>query len=313
MKHAFKDFSAYHSDHSGLFGLELEVEWLVNPLLNVIEGWSIKADDSLRHFGVEYVTPGPVPSGDLDQRIATLIDLLSPYKNNIVLDSPRTSFHVHMNNFNLTPLQLINNCLLYWFVEPTISQFCGKKRLGNLFCLRLQDAEESLSRLRSAIVGRNPFLSRGTNDYKYSSLNLAPNSRLGTVEFRCMAGDINKDRLTAWVRTLENIRKKSLEFTNPVDISNSFFRNRENLVREILHPVISNEVKITSDLCEENLGLLSTFVHSLDWKRALGEMESEIECAYIPTMQRKRARPKGLFDNPPNVVAIDRMLDPIER
>lgn len=294
MKYVYGDFSNYHTKPTGWWGMELEVEAL--KVLPIIEGsgWTTKADDSLRHVGREYVTTRPMPDKEekLRQIIDGLVDTLKKHSEGLLYDSPRTSFHVHMNTYKMTPIQVINTAVLYWLIEPVITDFCGPKRKGNLFCLRLQDAEDALMLLQQEVRRANVILTPGNNNYKYAGLNLCSMNRLGTMEFRCMRGAIDTNVLFPWVNTLGRIRDAAMEYGNPQDICNMFYKsNKKTLVSRLTHEAVASHVLASKSFDQDirhNEVILNNFAHSVVWKVKSGEFTSNIEKVYLPSFRKVR-------------------------
>lgn len=309
----YGDFSNKHTKSTGWFGLELEVE--ATAVLPIVEngGWTTKADDSLRFVGREYVTTRPMSDklAKLEMIIGGLVNKINNESMGLIKDSPRTSFHVHMNTYHLTPIQVLNVATLYWLLEPCLVSYCGKPREGNLFCLRLQDAEDILHNIVREIKANNVMLSRGDNETKYAGLNILPVNRLGTIEFRCMRASYEAQDLVDWVATIAMIRDVALEYNSPRDICDMFYKsNKAALIERTCRPRVAAHIFSLPDWQKRiltNEALLNSFAYANNWKSVEQSFNKAIETLYMPTFRRVRAadvRPGDALDEPP-VVADD--------
>lgn len=184
--------------------------------------WKFHIENSLRHYGFEYVSK-PLKYADYKKQVKGLFDNLRkkigktklPFTNSI-----RTSVHVHFEVLNYTTLDVVNFACLYWIMEPFLQHFCGSHRQGNLFCVRLRDS--GYTRAKLAEVLRNYTL-LFDNDlisehYRYGSVNFNSVSKFGTIEFRMMRGVSHEKPAYIWIDALEKIRRFALQFTNPQEL-----------------------------------------------------------------------------------------------
>lgn len=198
----------------GMFGLEVECEGNNLPYLEAGLGPWVSVDDgSLR--GVfpktrcEYILNNPL---NYDKAIESIEVLGETFKNNnsILNYSFRTSVHVHVNVQDLDEVQVLNFIYLYLLYEESLVDFCGEGRKANRFCLRLQDAD-GLSEVLHHIFTRGLF---GIKEFRednirYSSINLWPLVKYGSLEFRAMKGTHDPELLIPWLTALKELREKA--------------------------------------------------------------------------------------------------------
>ena len=199
---------------SGPIGVEVEVEG--DDLPRLVDGWQAEHDGSLLGESMEYVLRQPLT---LVKAGEALDNLDQAYKNHgsVLRDSCRTSVHIHINVQTLTPTQLFNFMTAYMVLEEVLVKFCGEERVGNLFCLRVRDAEFSLDRyVKVARTGEMMYL--GDDDIRYSAMNTNSVAKFGSLEFRAMRGGAGTRTIKIWMGLLFTLRNKSKEFANPQEI-----------------------------------------------------------------------------------------------
>ena len=190
----------------GALGVEIEVEGDCLPYRG-LEGWRCEDDGSLRGESMEYVFEGPTPTNLAKQRVRELCAALEGCD---IQDSGRGGIHVHVNIRKLTQKQVKTFILLYLLYERTLMQFCGEGRVGNLFCLRMEDAEGLFFELRQAFERDNLML-LDTDNIRYASINCKAIAQYGSLEFRGMASTIDAERIITWIDLLLDLRKAAQE------------------------------------------------------------------------------------------------------
>lgn len=203
----------------GMFGIEIEAE---GQHLRAVDNdvWKTVPDGSLRgefpDQAAEFVLQRP-----LDKRyILNALDaLIEEQKNARFAFSLRTSVHVHMNVQQLTEVQLGNVIYTYLLLEELLVEYCGQTRKANRFCLRLQDAEGLSPVLQMLYTQGLAQAKRGMNDnVRYASINLAAIPKYGSLEFRAMRGNLDRDVLNTWISALDNIREFAVNQPSPAAI-----------------------------------------------------------------------------------------------
>lgn len=170
-------------------GIEVELE---NVQLTVRPtGWTIVNDGSLKIAGKEFTIPVWNTSA-----YVYLTNLFGSLKAET---SARCSVHVHVDISKLSIIQLQNLLLIYCIFENTLYRYSGR-RWGSNYCVPVRShLHENICGLRM----ENLF-----NIFpKYSGLHFFPDNKLCTVEFRQMAGTMNKDYINNWIMIVSNLVK----------------------------------------------------------------------------------------------------------
>lgn len=214
------------ADVKGRFGLEIECEGNNLPLLKG-HPWISTDDGSLRgvfpHSRNEYILNKPLDLPEAVEAIAFLNKQFEEHKSELNF-SFRTSVHVHANMQQLDEVQVLNVIYLYMLMEPSLVEYCGEGRKANRFCLRLQDADGLYDLLSQIFVRGLRYVKEYREDaIRYSSLNLAPLYKYGSVEFRAMRGTSDPAVLVPWLNVLNCIIEKATQpRTTPVSIRKEF-------------------------------------------------------------------------------------------
>lgn len=183
--------------------------------------WSVKGDGSLRN-GAEFFTNGPVYVNKLDDALLEFEKYSQGCK--FRKDSIRTSVHYHLNVTPLTLNQIIAAIVGWWLVETPIVNTQGPTRVGNLFCLRVSDAEHLVQDLiRSIREDNTPLLGGSLGDnVKYAALNINAVGRFGSLEFRFNRGTVDPSEITKWGRFLYSFVHKCASYNTPMAIVEHF-------------------------------------------------------------------------------------------
>jgi hypothetical protein len=195
----------------GDLGIEIEVEGNKPfPYGNQIPGdWRATTDGSLRGHSIEYVSAFPVKYENLNMHITGLQDVLEQ-KGVKINHSFRAGVHVHVNVREMTLDEITSFASVYYILEHALVRYCGDSREGNLFCLRLEDAEAPVHFLEMALRDKNLGLLE--NDHlRYASMNFASISKHGSLEFRAMETTPNLEKIIPWATMLYRIREFSLK------------------------------------------------------------------------------------------------------
>lgn len=259
----------------GDVGLELEVESMRGTPHVDTDVWMSKGEGSLRYHGIEYVTRTPILC-DKDKRgkIKYLTDIINRTEYRVIQDSPRTSLHVHTNVVNHTYNELWNQIVAWWLVENLMLKYCGEEmREGNLFCLRLCDAEGLVSYCIGELKrGLFSFERFAANELRYSAQNLTAVRKFGSLEYRCMRGVTDEETIDVWSSELHNLSRNAKGFRNPEHVLDTFIAYpdpAEFLNRLFSSKFVEQLVRIPKwkELIEENVGLVSTIAYLHDWDR----------------------------------------------
>jgi hypothetical protein len=205
-----------------LVGVEIEVEAHSALPTGHTTLWRNTMDNSLRGSSREYIIKAPSTPTAAKQAVTALYRRFE--RNNVVLkDSMRAGVHIHLNQQHKTLRQMLTFASLYWIFEDyLIKTYCGNEREGNLFCLRLSDAEAPIMALVSAIRDRSGLVAYGDDNLRYSSMNFCALARFGTLEFRALRTPLTPGPIRDWIDVLVELENKAFEFESPQQLIESF-------------------------------------------------------------------------------------------
>lgn len=243
----------------GEIGLEIEIETQDGfDFPPAPKYWSVHVDGSLRN-GLEYSLRNPLSLEELP----VALDI---WKNSIYntkcRPSIRTSVHVHFNVIPYTVLQVLNIISVYWLLENVILRYAGNYREGNLFCLRIKDADQAVDNITSQLSEtRFDFANFGEGNYKYAALNIASVARLGSLEFRGLQGIYDPVMIMSWVKLHHKLIHEAISFSNPKEILKFYEQSSvNNFCSRFLTPEFVQILPTLSptfvNLIKENLGYL---------------------------------------------------------
>lgn len=183
----------------GDLGLEIELEGTLVPPAGVF--WAHKQEGSLRQHphGYEYILQKPIKMEKLDEALA---EIKKVFDNSTIFPSIRCSTHIHVNVTSKTLREIYNIIGYYYLVEDFLVRTQGPMRCGNLFCLRMSDAEALPWDIGQSIQRQRYFTHFGMPQFKYGALNLAAPMRYGSLEFRFLRPITNVDLLRKWSEIL---------------------------------------------------------------------------------------------------------------
>ena len=255
----------------GDLGIELEVEGTRTLPVIMDDIWITKEDESLRGTAYEYVTNRPITFDSTKlSKIKQLTDRLAVTEG-VVLDSPRTSLHVHVNVLDHTPLQVWTAACTYWLLENVLIKYCGEdQREGNLFCLRLIDSEAVLKYAIADTSSRYPFDSLRTDNIRYAGQNLNAIWKFGTLEYRGMRGTIDPNVIDTWTTEMYNIVHKSKRFKSPEEVLDTYLANPEGFMDLVISPSFIYYMKSYTGwkkLLKENAAILCQFCYCQNWDK----------------------------------------------
>lgn len=182
------------------------VQWDKNrvKLAKPLEFWHAKGDNSLRN-GLEYVTMMAVPLPRLHDVMTEWATVTQGTRWRH--DSIRTSVHYHVNVSMLTPTEILTAIMGWWLLETPVVDLQGPTRVGNLFCLRVSDAEHLVTDLMASMEQDPlPLLGQNLSDnVKYAALNMNAIRRFGSLEFRFNRGTVDPHEIERWGRFLHEM------------------------------------------------------------------------------------------------------------
>ena len=249
---------------SGLVGLEFEVEG--ERLPDEVPGWNTHSEGSLREYHGypprEYVMAGP---SDFWEGAIRRLGLA--LNRSTCVFSERTSVHLHVNVNDLEVQEYINFIILWILYEEAFISYCSNSRKGNLFCLSSNEAQGMFEALEK-------FVSRGFNlrefddGVRYAALNLAATVKFGSLEFRCLEGTDDMERVRVWVKSILRLRKIAKSYStdallkyatiNSTGLTTLLFKTDE------CYPFITEYRKLDESY-ERNLARLNLIFYNIDW------------------------------------------------
>ena len=200
---------------AGEVGIEIEMEGRQLPFRGDGVYWVAHNDPSLRGAGAgttcEYVLIGAIPRETVRPALLSLETTLRDY-GAVLKPSQRAGIHVHINCLPNTFEQVMAFAMLYSVFERAMVQFCGPDRSGNMFCLRIADAEALIPALINCVKIKD-FHPVCHDVYRYCSLNLGALAKHGSVEFRALRSQADFVDLTCnWVDLILCIKDASAAY-----------------------------------------------------------------------------------------------------
>lgn len=207
------------------YGIEIEAEGK-NMVEVGSQFWKTENDGSLRgHYpdrSAEFVLRKPIHANQVDVALDELIGIQKEAGAEFDF-SFRTSVHIHVNVQEMTEEQVMNMIYTYLLIEEPMMNYCGRARKGNRFCLRVVDADNIIDILKQGFTdGIHRLMEMDVNALRYSSMNVGALSKYGSLEFRGMRGNMDKEILTKWITALGNLKAYALSKKTPMDILEEF-------------------------------------------------------------------------------------------
>lgn len=209
----------------GQYGVEVEVEGKRLPIAGQFEFfdeyWNVERDGSLKAAeSAEYVFKKPLSLDETKEALDTLVKAYEEAKSKPT-ESIRAGVHLHVNIQNYPPLELLTLATTYYVLEDHIVHWCGQERVGNHFCLRLQDAEGIVHSLEQACQTKD-WRHLNTDQIRYAALNWASMFKHGSLEFRCMRSTQDIEEIFKFVLIIDRLVKGAKKFRDPRDVLASF-------------------------------------------------------------------------------------------
>lgn len=248
----------------GDLGVEVEVEGDNLPQLN--KYWRTEQDGSLRGESREYVLAKPMKAEGVAEALQYL-DKAYIDAGTTVYDSVRAGVHVHVNVQDLTVVELFNFIVAYIVLEDLLTKYCGEFREGNLFCLRVKDADYLLYTLEQVAKNKRYVLLH-TDILRYAAMNVKSLHTYGSLEFRAMRGTRDLDVINNWANILLGLRESAREFENPAELMGWIDENgTESFLERFLGdflPELTNHLTEPYDITE-GLVRASSLALNTDW------------------------------------------------
>lgn len=175
-------------------GIEVELEGSLKNISSPL--WSVHNEPSLREGGMEFVLKQPLAYNEIDKALFPF-DICM--KASIPKPSIRCSTHMHINVMSFTIREIYNVMAAWYLLEPLIVSTQSSNRQGNLFCLRLQDAEDIFQSIVDSIRTENYVNQFVVERNRYAALNLVATTKYGSLEFRFLDAITSGGLLKTWV------------------------------------------------------------------------------------------------------------------
>lgn len=257
----------------GEIGMEIECEGM-NLFGAPISWWQTHVDHSLRpykdHPPIEYVLRKPITREQVPKALSYLSKKLKEVGSEVV-DSHRTSVHVHVNCQTLTMKQVIQYVCMYVVFEEMLVRFSGPDREGNLFCLRAKDAEHWIQILEQGLQ-QDDYDDIFNKELRYTACNTASLGKFASLEFRSMRGTVDQGLIQLWVDILLLLRDKALEYSDPQEIVKDFealgpvlFLKKVTASRPDIHAVL-NAYPEKHQMMWDGLRLMRDVAYAIKWE-----------------------------------------------
>lgn len=277
----------------GTFGLEIETETMDRyplegnariaefnfPEPNKLDFWKIVEDHSLRNIGYEYVLTKPLDFISVGAALSEFKDKSNKMGIKFLQDRHSTSVHVHLNMQRETFRTLGNFCASFILFEEALVQYCGEDRTCNFFCITSRYAEGVTKRFTNFFHNVNEgspqcLTKLDEENSKYSSLNIVPLYKQGSIEVRTMRGVTDVAVIYNWVGMLNSLLEFARQDITPYGIINLW--RQEGL--ELFRDVFGKYAKLLEDegtygLIDHNLWAASCIAATVpDWTKIDLEM-----------------------------------------
>lgn len=264
---------------NGEFGIEVEAEFKRGASEEAFHGtkaFRAEGDGSLKKNGLEFVSKGAFSFKDSVENLKTLFKIQDFGDN--YYPSGRTSTHIHCNMQHKTPEEILKILLLAYLLEPVVTRFGGLQREGNLFCLRLCDAEDGLRPVQNFIDKRYNDIQNQADNHKYAGINIAPLLRFGTIEFRCFEGTNRASRVVDWLKVCRCIIKEAERFDTLDEVWRKWTNDRRRLLTDVFRtePELLEKIMVS---CGYDLEGLLDMNHSLVYSIILWDRNKDLRKA----------------------------------
>ena len=198
-------------------GIEIETEFTTIPNIETRElplGWRRKSDGSLRNAGLEFYLRCPINYVSVPEMVIKLGTHLQE-QGFVLAKTDRAGVHIHLNCQNKEMEEIKNIIFIYSVVEELLLEYCGDNRVGNVFCLRQQDAASIFQRLFT-LFETDDFIAISGTTIRYSALNLSAILKFGTLEFRSLETPDSFEKwrqIGDWVSIIKRIEDAGRQYS----------------------------------------------------------------------------------------------------
>ena len=208
------------TETSKAVGIEVELERVYT--LDAVTPWNIVDDGSLKDNGREFTL------AVWHDNAKEYLDYLFKHIRKPKISS-RCSVHIHANVCDFTEVQLKTLIVLYIIYEEALYNFSGRRWNSN-FCVPVRT--HLTTDLKNIDFSNMSYVFP-----KYSGLHFFPDDKLGTVEFRHMAGTTNIDYIVDWINIITALTSyaKETDYTHLINRINNMYSDSSywELAKEI--------------------------------------------------------------------------------
>ena len=254
---------------AGEVGIEIELEGKGFPR-RMEDYWEYHTEGSLRAAHgdqAEYALKEPIPR-DRVRAALLLLNKTLKAEGATVVESQRTAVHVHLNMQGLPMKKVYAVIILYLIFEDLFAEYTDASRKGNVFCLRMKDAEKFVDMLSKAAKDDEYTAFGDTGRYRYSAVNVCSLRKFNSLEFRALHGTTDVGTITKWTELL--LALKDADYDNPQEIFRDFSAlGPTRFTRKIFGEKVEYfGVKIAdfSEQLWENLWLVQEIGYATDWQ-----------------------------------------------
>lgn len=253
-----------------VYGVEIEMEGNKGGFPTALPkemNFRAAPDNSLRPNSIEYVSIVPKKKEELKQDIELLHSALAAL-DCLPVDSPRAGVHIHINMQDNTFLELLTFLTVYYVLENSLIRNCGKGRVGNLFCLRLEDAMTIKDTLILAAINKNISSLNSKGHYRYSAMNMDALFQYGSLEFRALRTPTDIRTIGVWLDIFSQLQDAAKTFKDPSEVIDKVSAlGYQGFVNKVLgkHAPFINPLYLPDDMqsCVWNI---QSFAFSSNWK-----------------------------------------------
>jgi hypothetical protein len=299
---------------AGDVGIEIECEGHLVAWNN--ENWRVQRDDSLRNGGLEWTFTKPAKI----EKVGKLLgEWAEGTKGSLFAQSLRTSVHVHVNCQDFTYRQIYTILAAYWIMDSLLVRWCGGDREGNLFCLRVKDADYLCTCLVEGLKD-GTFLQRANRGdlLRYSSLNIESLFKFGSLEFRALRGINDIEAIEEWARNVYSLVQVASRFPDPKAVVEHYYDvGPERFLNHFFSPKFVKVLQREEweELLEEGIAFAVELAYSVeDWHEKiaapvvapdgehpdlddmLAEMDDDDDVEPAPVRPRRGVRPMEVPD-----------------
>ena len=258
--------------YAGEVGIEIEIEGKNLPLGGEMPGWRIDNDSSLKtDEAFEYVTKGGLSFDDARNEIIRFNNLFNGKDSKAeIWENTRAGVHIHVNMQEFTHSEVATFACLYYIFENVLVNWCGENRVGNLFCLRTDDATNVKDHLAVAIYNRN-LRHLADDAIRYTAMNWKPLTQYGSLEFRSMQTPKDLTKINDWLNFLECLKIAAKKYDSPGDLIADYSMNTET---DFLAEVFGEFAEELEDCCDDVVDLIKRgmwnaqdIVFMTDWEK----------------------------------------------